>query len=96
VNKRTVALGLLLSVICAAAGCSALQPAPETPAEKAQASQWIGKRRSEVVRKLGEPTEAVPLVETGGEMLIYAHRGQTHYVFESAPGGVIDKAAVVE
>jgi hypothetical protein len=56
----------------------------------------MGKYRGEVVKRLGEPTEAIPLIETGGELLIYAHPGQTHYVFETAPGGIIDKAVVVK
>ncbi len=89
---------VLAAVVMAASavGCTALQSAPETPAQQAEASEWIGKNRAEVVQRLGEPSQAVPLIETGGEMLIYAHRGQTHYVFETAPGGVIDKAAVVK
>jgi outer membrane protein assembly factor BamE (lipoprotein component of BamABCDE complex) len=72
------------------AGCSALQSAPETPGQQTAASEWVGKTRGEVVKKLGEPISAVPVDTTGGEMLFYAH-----YVFESAPGGFIIKATPV-
>jgi hypothetical protein len=94
--KPLAVLAAAILMTASALACSALQSAPETSAERAEASEWIGRNRAEVVKQLGEPTEAVPLVETGGEMLIYAHRGRTHYVFATAPGGVIDKAAVVK
>lgn len=82
------------ALMVALAGCFAQQPTPGTR-QPVPASYFIGKYRSDVVKRLGEPTDAVPLIETGGELLIYAHPGQTHYVFESAPGGIIDKAVVV-
>jgi hypothetical protein len=92
------ALALLVGSALMAAtvgACSAQQPAPAT-GSPVPASYFMGKYRGEVVKRLGEPTEAIPLIETGGELLIYAHPGQTHYVFETAPGGIIDKAVVVK
>ncbi len=70
-------------------GCGAQQP-------PIGATQWLGKSRSEIVQALGEPTSAVPLEDTGGEMLIYARRGEKHYVFETAPGGRAAKAVEVK
>ncbi len=67
--------------------------AAATPAafgQKTAGSEWIGKTRGEVVKKLGMPLSAVPVDSTGGEMLFY-----THYVFESAPGGNIIKVTPV-
>ncbi len=91
-----ILLAVIALMFATTMGCSAMQSVPETSAEQAEASEWIGKNRAEIVKKLGAPTAAIPLIETGGELIIYAHRGQTHYVFETAPGGVIDKAAVVK
>jgi hypothetical protein len=63
---------------------------PTASGQKTAGSEWIGKTRREVVEKLGMPLSAVPVDSTGGEMLFYSH-----YVFESAPGGVIVKATPV-
>jgi hypothetical protein len=92
---RTYPAALLGSALMAATvgACSAQQRAPAAPWP---ASYFIGKYRDEVVRRLGEPTDAIPLNDTGGQLLIFAHPGQTHYVFETAPGGIIAKAVVVK
>ncbi len=85
---RRTSIGALAAVLLGAAlaGCAA-QPS------NAAASEWIGKRRHEVLDKLGEPTSATPLIETGGELLIYAKSGQPHYAFETGPDGRVVKAA---
>jgi hypothetical protein len=84
--KRTLAGFLTIAALAAAlAGCAS-QPS------SAVASEWIGKRRHEVVDKLGQPTSATPLIETGGELLIYAKAGQPHYAFETGPDGTVVKA----
>jgi hypothetical protein len=56
-------------------------------------SEWIGKRRHDLIAALGEPTSATPLIQTGGELIIYAKSGQPHYAFETGPDGKVVKAA---
>jgi hypothetical protein len=55
-------------------------------------SEWIGKRRRDLIAALGPPTSATPLIETGGEVIIYAKSGQPHYAFETGPDGKVLKA----
>ncbi len=84
--KRTMTGFLAIASLAAAlAGCA-------TRPSNAAASEWIGKPRHEVVDKLGQPTSATPLIETGGELLIYAKAGQPHYAFETGPDGRVVKA----
>jgi hypothetical protein len=40
---------------------------------------------------MGQPKEAVPMTDTGGEMLYYSYEGH-HYVFETDPLGKITSA----
>jgi hypothetical protein len=40
---------------------------------------------------MGQPKEAVPMTDTGGEMLYYSYEGH-HYVFETGPDGKISSA----
>jgi hypothetical protein len=56
-------------------------------------SEWIGKRRRDLIAALGEPTSATPLIQTGGELIIYAKSGHPHYAFETGPDGKVVKAA---
>lgn len=71
------------------AGC-AMQQAEQDEHRKPVA-QWIGKDRVQLASAMGQPIEAVPMRETGGEMLFYSHGGH-HYVFETGPDGLIDSA----
>jgi hypothetical protein len=50
--------------------------------------QWIGKKMTQVVARLGQPSQAYQLNDTGGEMLIYLRPYHEHYVFELDPGAV--------
>jgi hypothetical protein len=40
---------------------------------------------------MGEPKRAIPMTDTGGEMLFYSYQGH-HYVLETNPLGVVDAA----
>ncbi len=50
--------------------------------------QWVGRNLSDVVRTLGQPSQAYRLKDTGGRILVYAKPYQKHYVFEADPGRV--------
>jgi hypothetical protein len=63
---------------------------------KKGARYWKGRNISQAVAKFGEPTLSQPLAETGGSMYIFARRGETHWVFETDPGGKIVKASQIE
>ena len=55
------------------------------------ASQWVGKDRVEVEKALGPAHQAVPMTDTGGEMLFYTYEGH-HYILETSPSGVVSSA----
>jgi hypothetical protein len=80
-----------LNYVVAIAALAAL-PGCATQQSSAAASEWIGKRRHEVVDALGPPTSATPLIETGGELLIYSKSGRPHYAFETGPDGRVVKS----
>lgn len=80
--KGALAAGLML----AAAACT--MPAQES---RSAVSQWIGKDRVQLANQMGQPKEAVPMTDTGGEMLFYSYEGH-HYVFETNPEGNITSA----
>jgi hypothetical protein len=87
--RRTLnSLVAVAALAAALSGCAA-----EQSTSGSAASVWIGKRRHEVVEALGQPTSATPLIETGGEVLIYAKSGQPHYAFETGPDGTVVSAA---
>jgi len=88
--KRFLAIMIVaFAMIGTVAGC-AMQQAEEDEHLKPVA-QWIGKDRVQLANAMGQPIEAYPLRETGGEMLFYSHGGH-HYVFETGPDGLIDSA----
>ena len=80
--KKAVALGIGLLTL--AAGC-----APQE--SRRAASEWIGKDRTELAKAMGQPHQAVPMTDTGGEMLFYTYEGH-HYIFETSPSGVVSSA----
>ena len=83
--KRIITTGALaIGLIAIAAGCTAQE-------SRKAASEWIGKDRTELANTMGQPKEAVPMTDTGGEMLFYSYEGH-HYVFEVSPNGLIDSA----
>jgi hypothetical protein len=55
------------------------------------AAQFLGKDRVQITKILGEPKGAIPMTDTGGEMLFYSYQGH-HYVLETNPLGVVDAA----
>ena len=85
--KRFFAITIV--AIATMGGC-ALQQAEQDEHRKPVA-QWIGKDRVQLADAMGQPIEAYPMRETGGEMLFYSHGGH-HYVFETGPDGLIESA----
>ncbi|HXK06923.1 MAG TPA: hypothetical protein VMS37_31300 [Verrucomicrobiae bacterium] len=86
ITVGTLAMGLVLSV----GACSNLFTPPADESRSAVA-QWIGKDRVQLANQMGQPKEAVPMTDTGGEMLYYSYEGH-HYVFETDPDGKISSA----
>ena len=80
---------VIAAVAIALSGCTARQPA-------SAGSEWVGKPRHDLIAALGQPTSATPLIETGGELLIYAKSGRPHYAFETGPDGTVVKAAEIK
>jgi hypothetical protein len=83
------------------AGLAQGQPAPgeEQLTRRAHTTRryWIGKNIREAEKEFGKPTFSEQLLETGGMLVIYASKKHpVHFVFETAPGGRIIKAARVE
>jgi hypothetical protein len=56
-------------------------------------TKWIGKTMPDLTAKLGQPTSVQPLLQTSGQLIVYAQPGQPHYVFETGPNGKIVSAA---
>jgi hypothetical protein len=89
--KRLITGGALaMGLAVAVAACS---NAITTPSEESRSAvaQWIGKDRVQLANQMGQPKEAVPMTDTGGEMLYYSYEGH-HYVFETDPEGKISSA----
>jgi hypothetical protein len=85
--KRSIMAGVLAFAMLAMAGCAGQQ-------QDQSQRQWIGKSRSDLSAAMGDPKSAVPLPDTGGEMMFYAYQGH-HYVFETDSAGKIEKALEV-
>ncbi len=97
--------GVLVSAALALAGalpgCDLIRPwpaydsstVPTSSAQRPRASDWIGRTMPELTTKLGPPTSVQPLLETAGQLIIYARPGEPHYVFETGPNGKIVSAA---
>ncbi|MGC1677551.1 MAG: hypothetical protein WA740_08460 [Candidatus Binataceae bacterium] len=85
--KGTIMTGVLALAMLATAGCASSQ-------EQSQ-SEWIGKTRSDLAAQMGDPKGAVPMTDTGGEMLFYSYQGH-HFVFETNAKGRIDRATQVK
>ena len=88
--QRVTLMGTLALGIALIAGGCAHEHAEQDESRKA-AAQWLGKDRTQLAKTMGPPKEAVPLTDTGGEMLFYSYDGH-HYVFEINPLGMIDSA----
>ena len=82
-------------LIASVLGCLAAPLAAAGPRHE-NARYWLGKNIGQAVKVLGQPTQMVPIVETGGAMYIYAKKNERHMVFETHPDGVIVKAVNVE
>jgi hypothetical protein len=72
-----------------ATGC-VLEQAEQNDSRKA-AARFLGKDRVQTTKIMGEPKRAIPMTDTGGEMLFYSYQGH-HYVLETNPLGVVDAA----
>jgi len=88
-TRAIVSAVLAIGLIGMMAGCAAEQA--EQDEHRKPVAQWIGKDRVQLADAMGQPIEAYPIRETGGEMLFYSHGGH-HYVFETGPDGLIDSA----
>ena len=89
--KRFIAAGALaLGLAVTLGACSSMVTTPSEESRSAVA-QWIGKNRVDLANQMGQPKEAVPMTDTGGEMLFYSYEGH-HYVFETGPEGTITSA----
>jgi hypothetical protein len=88
--KRLITAGVALGLVVTLGACS---NAITTPSEESRSAvaQWVGKSRVELANQMGQPKEAVPMTDTGGEMLYYGYEGH-HYVFETDPQGNITSA----
>jgi hypothetical protein len=56
---------------------------------------WIGRHMDEVIRGLGAPSQAYPLRETGGKILMFDPATGPHYVLEFGPDQRVVSAARV-
>lgn len=81
------------------AGCSTFapwtplgQPTPPTQSAVVSPSAFMGMKMKDVIAKLGQPTSVQPLQETTGNLMIYAHEGEPHYVFETGSRGDVVSA----
>lgn len=88
--KRLITAGVALGLMVTLGACS---NAITTPSEESRSAvaEWKGKNRVQLANQMGQPKEAVPLTDTGGEMLYYSYEGH-HYVFETDPLGNITSA----
>jgi hypothetical protein len=86
----TAGAALAMGLVVTLGACS---NAITTPSEESRSAvaQWVGKNRVELANQMGQPKEAVPMTDTGGEMLYYSYEGH-HYVFETDPRGNISSA----
>jgi len=55
------------------------------------AAEWIGKDRVQLAREMGQPINAIPMTDTGGEELFYTYQGH-HYYFQTNAQGLIETA----
>jgi hypothetical protein len=84
--KAMTRAGMLgIGLLTLAAGCTSQQES------RRAASEWIGKDRTELAKVMGQPHQAVPMTDTGGEMLFYGYEGH-RYIFEISPAGVVTSA----
>jgi len=86
----TAGAALALGLVVTLGACSNTFTTPSEESRSAVA-QWVGKNRVELANQMGQPKEAVPMTDTGGEMLYYSYGGH-HYVFETDPQGNITSA----
>jgi hypothetical protein len=82
--------GVLVLLIASAIGCSTRGPIAGSSTE------WIGKSMNDVTRTLGRPSQVIPLIETGGKLLIYTRPNEPHYVFELGVDNRVSRVSVTE
>jgi hypothetical protein len=88
--KRLITAGVALGLVVTLSACSNVFT-PPWQESRSDVAQWIGKNRVELAHQMGQPKEAVPMTDTGGDMLYYSYEGH-HYVFETDPQGNITSA----
>jgi len=88
--KRLIFSGVLAAGLVITVGACSMFTTPSQENRSGVAS-WIGKDRVQLANQMGQPKEAVPMTDTGGEMLYYSWEGH-HYVFETGPDGLITSA----
>jgi hypothetical protein len=89
--KRFITAGAMaMGLVVTLSACSSMITTPSEES-RSDVAQWIGKDRVQLANQMGQPKEAVPLTDTGGEMLYYSYEGH-HYVFETDPEGKISSA----
>lgn len=94
--KASILSALRAAILIASVlGCLA-SPLAAASAKQQNAKYWMGKNIGQAVKVLGQPTQMVPIIETGGVMYIYAKKSERHMVLETSPDGVIVKAVNVE
>jgi len=83
--KLMIKAGMLgIGLLALTAGCASRE-------SRRAAAQWVGKDRVELEKAMGPAHQAVPMTDTGGEMLFYTYEGH-HYIFETSPSGVVSSA----
>ena len=92
--KRFIAAGALALGLAVTLGACSNMVTPPSEESRSAVAQWIGKDRVTLAKQMGQPKEAVPMTDTGGEMLFYSYEGH-HYVFETGPDGLINSAVQV-
>ncbi|HLH78446.1 MAG TPA: hypothetical protein VKV28_16725 [Candidatus Binataceae bacterium] len=94
--KASIFRGLRAAILIAGVLGCLVTPLAAASAKQQNAKFWMGKNIGQAVKALGQPTQMVPIIETGGAMYIYAKKNERHMVFETGPDGVISKAVNVQ
>jgi hypothetical protein len=78
-------IGILAVTLSVACVCCVQQESRRAAAE------WLGKDRVQLAQTMGQPKQAVPMTDTGGEELFYSYQGH-HYYFQTDARGLIETA----
>ncbi len=99
--RRLIALGVMLSALSTGCVSHFFQERPNpgsigltSVSQEKPLPEWIGKKPSDLVEKMGEPKMAVPM-ESGAEELYYSYDGHRYY-FETDLKGRIQTAVRID